>query len=80
MNAKSWILSVAFVLLLGYLVARPHLVTTWRVVGADGSVIENAANQAACENDTLAHNQRPADVNTYGKSGCRWTVEFQWGW
>jgi hypothetical protein len=80
MNARSWTLSIAVVLALVYLIARPHLVTVWRVAGTDGSVIETAASQAACENDTLAHNQHPADVNSYGRSTCRATVEFQWGW
>jgi hypothetical protein len=79
MNLKAWILSIAVLLAFVYLVARPHLVTVWRVVGADGSFIENAPSQATCENDALTHNQRPADVNTYGKSACRDTVEFQWG-
>lgn len=80
MSARTTILAVAFVLLLAYLVTWPHLVTVWRVVGADGTVIETAVNQAACENDTLAHNAHPADVNTYGKSVCRSTIEFRWGW
>jgi hypothetical protein len=71
---------VGAVVLLAYLITRPHLVTVWHVEGANGIMEESPATQAICESDATAHNQRANDVNIYGRYACVADVQFQWGW
>jgi hypothetical protein len=68
------------IVLLAYLIARPHLVTVWHVEGTSGAIEETPATQAICESDAIAHNQRTNEVNMYGRYACVADVQFQWGW
>jgi hypothetical protein len=71
----------AFVLVtLLYLVARPHLVTVWEIVAADGSLVQAAQSRVDCENDVISHNHTPNEVNVYGRMSCRGVIQLQWGW
>ena len=71
--------ALALVTLL-YLVARPHLVTVWESVAADGTLVHAAQNRVDCENDVISHNHTPSEVNVYGRVSCRGLIQFQWGW
>jgi hypothetical protein len=71
----------AFVLVtLLYVIARPHLVTAWQVVAADGSLVQAAQTSADCENNAISHNHTPSEVNVYGRVSCRGAIQLQWGW
>ena len=63
-----------------YLVVRPHLVTVWEVVAADGTLVQAAQSSADCENDVISHNRTPSEVNVYGRVSCRGVIHLQWGW
>ena len=63
-----------------YLVARPHLVTVWENVAADGTLVQAAQSRVDCENDVISHNRTPSEVNVYGRVSCRGVIQLQWGW
>ncbi len=63
-----------------YLVARPHLVTVWEIVAADGTVVQAAPSRVDCENDVISHNRTPSEVNVDGRVKCRGAIQLQWGW
>jgi hypothetical protein len=63
-----------------YLATRPHLVTVWDSVAADGTLVHSSQSRVDCENDVISHNHTPSEVNVYGRVSCRGVVQFQWGW
>ena len=63
-----------------YLIVRPHLVTVWEVVAADGTPLQAAQSRVDCENDAISHNHTPSEVNVYGRMSCRGIIQLQWGW